>query len=110
MGLSASSIKKHIFIPGMCRSGTTWLAQWLSSHPDIATINETYLISFTFPIIAHHLPKRHVKCEHVRQLMDSIYCDTLVERGEIRKTCIIDKSPKMTKMNPLLEKLGYPVI
>ncbi len=91
-------ISKFIFIPGMSRSGTTWLTGWLSQHGDVESFHEAYLIHRITKLFAKqqrtgeivNLPVSH---RHARELLDKTY----TEHSD--KSVIVDKSPGVLNVN-----------
>lgn len=85
-------IEQFIFIPGVGRCGTTWVTKWLSEHPLVETIHESYLVPQTFRLIKpieYPFPKEGVvELSEIRDLLHKIY-----NRRAGKKTIFIDKSP-----------------
>lgn len=77
------------FIPGLSRCGTTWFSHWLSQHPDVAIVQETYLTRYLYSMI-NHKPEsgRIVDRQHAIGFVTSVYTRAAAGRG-----CILDKSP-----------------
>ena len=81
--------KKYLFIPGMSRSGTSWVTRWLEERPDLASAHETYLIRYAFDMVYHQPPTgRLVSSNHARSFLRRVYADHAAGRP-----WIVDKSP-----------------
>lgn len=78
------SIKKHIFLPGNARSGTTWVTKWLETHPNIACRHNFYLLDHALGLFEPVGPRiQHCIQPHdVRVLLDSVF-DRYSEGKEI---------------------------
>jgi len=77
-GGRAGNVEKrnYLFIPGMSRSGTSWVAHWLAERRDLVAVHETYLIRYAFDML-HHQPAagRLVSRERARSFLHQAYAD-----------------------------------
>jgi hypothetical protein len=91
---------RYAFIPGMSRSGTSWVADWLGLHPDVAVFHETYLTRYGHELL-HHEPVggRLVRRSQLRNFLDVVY-----EEAAKDKSYIVDKSPSE------LSHRGHPIV
>ena len=87
-------IKQFIFIPGMARSGTTWVSEWIAQREDVAFFDESYLIQKAFEFSDGQWSYRFVTDQHIRDLITTIYEDSA--EG---KPIILDKSPASLTLN-----------
>lgn len=81
-------IEQMIFIPGMSRSGTTWVSYWLAGHEKVALLDETYIMHRSFSLTDGRWTHKHVTDDHVRRFLTSVY-----EDASEGKPFIVDKSP-----------------
>jgi hypothetical protein len=86
--------KQFIFIPGMARSGTTWVANWLDQHDDVQFLDETYIIQRSFEMRTGQWTHRFITDIHVRKFLTEIYEDASDD-----KPIIVDKSPASFTLN-----------
>lgn len=80
--------RKHIFMPGIVRSGTTWVSEWLGEHPDISLIR-SYLLLYTKQMLINYPTSLYTKPNDFRAMLDSVFSNNL----DIGKTTVLDASP-----------------
>jgi hypothetical protein len=73
----------------MSRSGTTWITEWLGRHPEVATVQETYILQHVLDMLLHK-PQggRIVNLSQAREFLSSIY-----RQSAGGKSLLVDKSP-----------------
>jgi hypothetical protein len=109
MGRAGSPLRDHvIFVEGAPRSGTTWLATLLATHPEIAgTEAESHLFDFGTDRLFDNFEGRHPELRGLQsylerdELVDLVrdLCDGILiamrshVSGEVRPAFVVEKTP-----------------